>query len=281
MVTKLTRFVTMLPVQIFLIIIALLWLLPTVGLLVQSLRTAADISNSGWWTALFDLRSLSFDNYVRLLNNEAMTRSFWNTFLITIPSSVLVVSIASSAAYALTWMRFWGRDAIFLVIVGLLVVPVQLALIPLAQLYGALGIFGSIIGVVLFHLAFGLPFAVFLLRNFFIGIPAELLDSARVDGAGHRTLFLRIILPLAFPGLASLAIFQFLWVWNDLLVALVFARPSVAPLTAAILQQTRNFGQNVDVIAPGAFLQMLIPLIVFFAFQRYFVQGLMGGSVKG
>lgn len=281
MTARLLRIVSSTPVHVFLVVVALLWLIPTFGLLVQSLRPAALISGSGWWTSLFDVRLLTLENYSRLLESSAMVRSFWNTFFITLPSTFLVLTIASAAAYALTWIEFRGRDVIFLVLVGLLVVPIQVALIPLAQLYGRVGIFGSILGVVLFHVAFGLPFAIFLLRNFFIGIPREVLDSARVDGAGHATIFGRIILPLALPGLASLAIFQFLWVWNDLLIALVFAHPNAAPLTAAILRQTRNFGQNVDVIAPGAFLQMLVPLLVFFAFQRYFVAGIMGGSVKG
>ena len=281
MTARVRRLVLRAPFHLLLVVIALLWLTPVAALLVQSLRPAADISNSGWWTALARPRSLTFGNYLDLLDNPAMVRSFWNTFAITLPATIGVVTIASMAAYAFTWLRFRGRDVLFLIVVGLLVVPGQVALIPLAKLFGALGVFGSVPAVVLFHIAFGLPFAIFLLRNFFVGIPSEMLDSARVDGAGHATIFARIILPLAMPGLASLAIFQFLWVWNDLLVALVFARPSNAPLTAAILQQTRNFGQNVDVIAPGAFLQMLVPLIVFFAFQRYFVTGIMGGSVKG
>ncbi|MFA5595884.1 MAG: carbohydrate ABC transporter permease, partial [Trueperaceae bacterium] len=163
----------------------------------------------------------------------------------------------------------------------LLVVPLQLALIPLARLFGDIGLFGTVPGVVLFHVGFGLPFAIFLLRNFFVGVPRELFESARVDGANDFVIFMRILIPLALPAIASLTIFQFLWVWNDLLVAMVFADPAAAPLTAAIQRQTRAFGQNVDVIAPGAFLQMVVPLIVFFAFQRYFVQGILGGAVKG
>lgn len=272
---------TQAPVQIILVVIALIWLTPVVALLTQSLRPAADITNSGWWTALVRPAAFTFANYADLLDNPLMIDGFWNTVLITLPTTALVVIVASMAAYAFAWLSFPGRDVGFLLVVGLLVVPLQVALIPIARLFGAVGIFGSIPGVILFHAAFGLPFAIFLLRNFFVGIPPEMLDSARVDGAGHFTIFFRIVMPLAFPGIASLAIFQFMWVWNDLLIALVFAGPGNAPLTAAILQQTRNFSQNVDVIAPGAFLQMLVPLIVFFAFQRYFVAGIMGGSVKG
>lgn len=278
---RLTRFLSQTPVIIILTVIALLWFMPILGLLVQSLRPAGDVASSGWWTALLQPTQLVLDNYTALIQNPAMVRSFWNTFYITLPSTLLVTMLAALAAYAFAWLRFPGRDALFLVVVGLLVVPVQLALIPLARLFGDLGLFGTIPGVILFHTGFGLPFAIFLLRNFFIGVPRELLDSAKVDGANEFVTFTRIILPLAAPALASLAIFQFMWVWNDLLVALIFADPTVAPLTAAIQRQTRNFGQNVDVIAPGAFLQMLVPLIVFFAFQRYFVSGIMGGSVKG
>lgn len=281
MIRRLTRAFEQGPLNIVLALVALVWLTPIVALMAQSLRSAADISSSGWWTVFLRPRSLTFGNYLDLLDNPVMVQGFWNTVMITLPATFGVVLIGALAAYAFCWLRFRGRDTMFLVVVGLLVVPLQVSLIPLARLFGAIGLFGSLGGVVLFHIAFGLPFAIFLLRNFFIGIPAELLDSARVDGAGHLTIFGRIIIPLALPGIASLAIFQFMWVWNDLLVALVFARPSNAPLTAAILQQTRNFGQNVDVIAPGAFLQMVVPLLVFFMFQRYFVTGIMGGSVKG
>ena len=207
-------------------------------------------------------------------------QSFWNTVLITVPTTVLVVLIAALAAYAFAWVDFPGRDAAFLVVVALLVVPIQVALIPVARMYGDIGIYGDILGVVLFHVAFGLPFAIFLLRNFFVGIPRDLLEAARMDGAGELTIFLRVVLPLGLPAIASLAIFQFLWVWNDMLVALVFARPESAPLTIAIREQTRQFGSNLDVIAPGAFLSMIVPLVVFFAFQRYFVQGVLAGSVK-
>ena len=279
--TRVTRFLSGGAMQILLIAIALFWLLPVFVLFIQSLRTSGDIANSGWWTALGNPSSLIIDNYQALLANPDITRAFWNTVYITVPSTILVVLIAAGAAYALSWIKFPGRDALLLLVVGLLVVPLQIALIPLARLFGDIGLFGTIPGVVLFHVGFGLPFAIFLLRNFFVGVPRELFESARVDGASDFTIFMRILVPLALPAIASLTIFQFLWVWNDLLVAMVFADPATAPLTAAIQRQTRAFGQNVDVIAPGAFLQMVVPLIVFFAFQRYFVQGILGGAVKG
>lgn len=199
---------------------------------------------------------------------------------IAVPATVLVVALGSFAGYAFAWLEFPGRDWLFLVVVGLLVVPVQVALIPVSELFGAIGLFETTAGVVLFHTAFGLPFAVFLLRNFFAEIPRELLEAARLDGAGELRLFARVVLPLGAPAIASLAIFQFLWVWNDMLVALVFADSAHPPVTVALQQQVRQFGNNIDVLAPGAFLSMVVPLVVFFAFQRQFVTGVMAGAVK-
>lgn len=268
------------PINLVLIAIATFWLIPTFGLFVSSLRTNADNATTGWWTALTKPSELTFENYRSLLDNSRITDSFWNTVFITAPATILVVVIAALAAYAFAWMRFPGRDWLFLLVIALLVVPLQVALIPVADLYGKLNIFGDIIGVVLFHVAFGLPFAVFLLRNFFVGIPRELLEAARIDGAGELRIFFRVVMPIALPAIASLAIFQFLWTWNDLLVGLVFAGSDNAPLTVAIREQMRQFGTNIDVIAPGAFLSMIVPLVVFFGFQRYFVQGILAGAEK-
>jgi alpha-glucoside transport system permease protein len=261
-------------------VVAVLWLIPTVGLFVQSLRTGADIGQSGWWTALANPRTLTLNSYIRLLNEPTMLRALKNTFIITIPSTILVVGVAALAAYALAWIPFKGREALFLVIVGLQVVPTQMAFIPAAQIFRFMGIFGTVQGVICFHLAFGLPFAIFLLRNFLGNMPKALLEAAQIDGAGHLVLFLRVLLPLTVPAIASLSIFQFLWVWNDMMIALIFAEPVNAPLTTAIYSQMRNFASNVDVIAPGAFLQMVVPLIIFFVFQRQLVQGILGGSIK-
>lgn len=280
LVARLIRIAGKGPVQVALVVLALLWLVPTFGLFVASLRSASDNAQSGWWTAFAEPAQITLDNYRNLLDNPDMTGAFWNTVAITVPTTLLVVLIASLAAYAFAWGRFPGRDAMFLVVVGLLVVPIQVGLIPVARLYGELGIFGSIVGVVLFHVGFGLPFAIFLLRNFFVGIPRELLEASRIDGASEWTIFSRVVLPLGTPAIASLAIFQFLWVWNDLLVALVFSNASTRPLTVTIREQMRAFGSNINVIAPAAFLSLLVPLIVFFAFQRYFVQGLLAGSQK-
>jgi alpha-glucoside transport system permease protein len=267
-------------VLVILLVIGVIWLVPTFGLLVASLRPESDNVSSGWWTVFTNPSQLTFQNYRNLFDNNTIVDAFFNTIYITVPATLLVVLVASLAGYAFAWMDFWGRDWLFLIVIGLLVVPVQVGLIPIARLYGDIGIFGTILGVVLFHVAFGLPFAIFLLRNYFAGIPRDLLEAARMDGGTEFTIFRRVILPLGLPAIASLTIFQFLWVWNDLLVALVFADRNSQPLTVALQQQTRQFGSNFDVLAPGAFVSLIVPLIVFFSFQRYFVQGVLAGSVK-
>ncbi len=269
-----------LPLQLAMAVVGVLWLVPTVGLLFTALRPRALFATSGWWQALTKPSQLTLENFRRIVEDDRFVTSLWNTVLITVPSAVGVVLLGALAAYAFAWIDFRGRETVFLVVVGLLVVPLQMALIPVARLYGDLGIFGSILGVVLFHIAFGLPFAVFLLRNFFASIPRDLTEAARLDGASELRIFGRIMLPLGLPAIASLAIFQFLWVWNDLLVALVFARTSTAPITVAIQQQLRLFGGNIDIISAASFVSMIVPLVVFFAFQRYFTAGLLAGSVK-
>ncbi|WP_405624021.1 carbohydrate ABC transporter permease [Streptomyces sp. NBC_00076] len=266
--------------RVFLILVAVFWLVPTFGLLVSSFREPTDIASSGWWKVFTAPSQLTAKSYQTLLENDAITSSLFNTVWITVPATLLVVLIGAMGGYAFAWMDFKGRDWWFLVVVALLVVPVQVALIPLSDLFGKIGIFGEIIGVVLFHVGFGLPFAIFLLRNFFAEIPRELLEAARLDGAGEVRLFATVVLPLAAPALASLGIFQFLWVWNDMLVALVFSNSESQPLTVALQQQVRQFGSNIEVLAPGAFISMVIPLAVFFAFQRQFVSGVMAGAVK-
>ncbi|MFJ4688315.1 carbohydrate ABC transporter permease [Streptomyces sp. NPDC088789] len=267
-------------VRVVLIVVGLFWLVPTIGLLLSSLRSPQDMADSGWWQVLTEPSRLTFESYETLLENDDITGGLLNTAYITVPATVLVVVIGSLAGYAFAWMEFPGRDWWFLGVVGLLVVPVQVALIPIAELFGTIGLFGSVFGVILFHVGFGLPFAVFLLRNFFAEIPRELLEAARLDGAGELRLFATVVLPLGGPAIASLGIFQFLWVWNDMLVALVFADADNQPITVALQTQVRQFGNNIDVLAPGAFISMVIPLVVFFAFQRQFVSGVMAGAVK-
>ncbi|MDX2826970.1 carbohydrate ABC transporter permease [Streptomyces ipomoeae] len=266
--------------RVFLLLVALFWLVPTFGLLVSSFRDPTDISTSGWWKVFSTPAQLTTKSYESLLANDDITNALFNTVWITVPATLLVILIGAMAGYAFAWMDFKGRDWWFMVVVGLLVVPVQVALIPLSGLFRDLGIFGDITGVVLFHVGFGLPFAIFLLRNFFAEIPRELLEAARLDGAGEIRLFATVVLPLAAPALASLGIFQFLWVWNDMLVALVFSSSDSQPLTVALQQQVRQFGSNIEILAPGAFISMVIPLAVFFAFQRQFVSGVMAGAVK-
>ncbi|MFC8142324.1 carbohydrate ABC transporter permease [Streptomyces paradoxus] len=266
--------------RVFLIVVGLFWLVPTIGLLLSSLRAPEDISASGWWKVFTEPSQITFDSYAKLLENDDITSSLLNTVWITVPATLLVVIIGSLAGYAFAWMEFPGRDWWFLGVVGLLVVPVQVALIPIAELFGNIGVFGSVLGVVLFHVGFGLPFAVFLLRNFFAEIPRELLEAARLDGAGELRLFFRVVMPLGGPAIAALGIFQFLWVWNDMLVALIFSDSGSQPITVALQTQVRQFGNNIDVLAPGAFISMVVPLAVFFAFQRQFVSGVMAGAVK-
>ncbi|MFJ7956375.1 carbohydrate ABC transporter permease [Streptomyces sp. NPDC096319] len=267
-------------VQALLALVALVWITPLAGLLLSSLRSERDNASDGWWTSLSDPSGLSADNYRALLRDSGLVSAFWNTVLISVPTTVLVVVIAALAGYAFAWLSFPGRDALFLVVVGLLVVPVQIGLLPVARLFGAVGLFGTVAGVILFHVAYGLPFAVFLLRNYFAEIPREMLEAARLDGGSEWRIFLGLILPLGRPAIASLAIFQFLWVWNDMLVALLFADSESQPLTVALQSQMRQFGSNIGVLAPGAFLSLVVPLVVFFAFQKHFVQGVMAGSVK-
>jgi alpha-glucoside transport system permease protein len=267
-------------VQVVLLVIAVVWLVPTLGLFVASLRSQQDDNSSGWWHIFSAPSQLTFKAYSDLLGKPDFVDSFWNTVLIAVPATLLVVAIASLAGYAFAWMEFPGRDWLFLIVVALLVVPVQVGLIPVAKLYGAIGIFGSIPSVVAFHVAFGLPFAIFLLRNFFAGIPRDLLEAARMDGGKEWTIFVKVIFPLGGPAIASLAIFQFLWVWNDMLVSLVFANTGSQPMTKFLQSQMRQFTGNIDILAPGAFLSLIVPLVVFFAFQRFFVQGVLAGSVK-
>lgn len=267
------------PLNVFLILVGLFWLVPSFGLLISSFREPADYAESGWWTVLSEPAALTLNGYKDLIGNESMMQGLLNTVKIAVPSSILVVVIAALAAYAFAWVGFRGRDGLFLLVVALLVVPLQMALIPASRLFNVTGIFGTIWAVIAFHIAFGLPFAIFLLRNFFAGIPKDLLEAARIDGASEWQIFSRLILPLGMPAIASLFIFQFLWTWNDLLVGLTFGGES-SPLTVLIRQEMRQYGTNIDTIAPGAMLLMIVPLAVFFAFQRYFVQGLLAGAVK-
>jgi alpha-glucoside transport system permease protein len=268
------------PIHIALVIVGLVWLLPTIGLLVTSFRPRGDIQGTGWWETIGSLR-FTLENYQQVLGAAGMGQAFINNLIIAIPSTLLPLTIASLAAYAFSWIKFPFRDAIFLLMVALLLVPAQVAFLPILQLFRPLGLTTGYIGIWLVHTAFALPFGIFLLRNFFITLPRDLIEAARIDGAGDIQIFRTVVVPLSVPAIAAYGIFQFLWVWNDLLMALVFVQdPAKFPMTRAVQNLLSQYGTEWHLLAAGAFLLMVVPLIVFFSLQRYFVQGLLAGSVK-
>jgi alpha-glucoside transport system permease protein len=276
---RIARAVARGPLNILLAAVGVLWLVPTVGLFITSILPLSALAGSGWWQIFTHPSVATWSNYDTLFHNSGLLTALKTTAYIAVGNTVLVVVIGAMAGYAVAWLDFPGRDWAFVGVIGLLVVPLQMALIPMFRLYDTVGLFDTWYGIALFHTAFGLPFAIFLLRNFFVGLPKDILESARIDGASEIRIFVRLILPLGLPAIASLAIFQFLWTWNDLLVALTFGQ-STTPITVFIASQLREFGSSLDIIAPASFISLVIPLAVFFAFQRYFVQGLLAGSVK-
>ena len=268
------------PIHIALGLIALIWLAPTIGLLVTSFRPRSDIQATGWWETLSTLR-FTTENYSAVLNAQGLLGSFVNNIIISIPSTLLPLTIASMAAYAFSWVKFPFRDSLFLLVVALLMIPTQVAFIPVLNLFKPLGWTQGYIAIWLVHTAFALPFGIFLLRNFFITLPRDLIEAARIDGAGDIGIFRTIVVPLSVPAIAAYGIFQFLWVWNDLLMALVFVQKNTNfPMTLAIQNLLSQYGTEWHLLAAGAFLLMIVPLIVFFSLQRYFVQGLLAGSIK-
>ena len=268
------------PVHITLAIIALVWLAPTVGLLITSFRPRTDIQASGWWDTIFTLR-FTLVNYQQVLNAQGMGQAFLNSVFISVPSTLLPLLICSLAAYAFSWLRFPFRDGLFLAVVALMMVPVQVAFIPLLQLFRPFQLTVGYWGIWLAHTAFALPFGIFLLRNFFITLPRDLIEAARIDGASDIGIFRTIVVPLSVPAIAAYGIFQFLWVWNDLLMSLVFINNSANyPMTIQLQNLLGQYGTEWHLLAAGAFLLMAVPLLVFFSLQRYFVQGLLAGSVK-
>ena len=285
-----------------LLILVLIWTLPTFGLLVSSFRSADKVRTTGWWTVFSSIEEgespFTLRNYREVLAGEDienadgtvieasgdnLSRSFLNSLAVAVPATLIPILIAAFAAYAFAWMNFPGRKFMFIIVVGLLVVPLQTALIPILKDYVALELVGTYLAVWLAHTGFGLPLATYLLFNYIAGLPREIMESAFVDGASHFTVFTRLVLPLSVPALASFAIFQFLWVWNDLLVALVFigSKPDVAVLTQALQEMVGSRGQDWHLLTAGAFITMILPLVVFFSLQRFFVRGLLAGSVKG
>lgn len=268
--------------HVVLVAISLIWLLPTVGLLISSLRPARLISSSGWWTAFATPFQFTLQNYAQVLTQTNMARSFLNSLLIAIPSTVMPILIAAFAAYAFAWIKFPGRNALFLVLVGLIVVPLQVTLIPVLRLFNTLGLTGTLPAVWIAHTAYGLPFATYLLRNFIGDLPGEMMESAGLDGATHAQIFFSLVIPTSIPAIASLAIYQFMWVWNDLLIALIYlgGTPQVAPMTVTIANLVNSYGAGWEYLTSAAFISMLLPLIVFFSLQKYYVKGILTGSVK-
>jgi alpha-glucoside transport system permease protein len=283
-----------------LLLLVLIWTVPTLGLLVSSFRPRDEVNSSGWWTVVQNPTELTVDNYRQVLlgkdvsfvdsegnvveaSGDNLGRAFLNSLTVTIPATVIPILIAAFAAYGFAWMKFPGRRVFFIMVVALLVVPLQIALIPILRDYTRLDLNGTFLAIWLGHTGFGLPLAVYLLYNYISTLPRDILESAFIDGASPFTIFVRLILPLSVPALASFAIFQFLWVWNDLLVALVFigSKPEVAVMTQALQEMVGSRGQDWHLLTAGAFITMLLPLLVFFSLQRFFVRGLLAGSVKG
>jgi alpha-glucoside transport system permease protein len=279
---RLARIVSRSPVHIILGLIALIWLVPSIGLLITSFRPGADMRASGWWTVLFEPR-FTLANYERVITDQGMGQAFLNSVYITLPSTILPLIIASMAAYALAWVKFPFRDTTFLIIVGMLIVPVQIGFIPLvvAMRESGLPLLTTYGGLWLAHTAFALPFGIFLLRNFFITLPKDLIEAARIDGASNIGIFRTIVVPLSVPAIAAYGIFQFLWVWNDLLMALIYVqRNALQPMTFQVTTLLGTYATEWSLLSAAAFLIMIVPLVVFISLQRFFVQGLLAGSVK-
>jgi alpha-glucoside transport system permease protein len=277
---RIVRFLNKTPIHIALGIVALIWLAPTIGLFVTSFRPRSDIQVTGWWESFLQFR-YTLSNYAEVLSGQGMLQAFVNTLLIAVPSTLIPLVLASMAAYAFSWLHFPFRDGLFLLVVALLMIPVQVAFIPLLKLFAPTGLLNSYGAIWLTHTAFALPFGIFLLRNFFITLPRDLIEAARIDGSTTIGIFRTIVVPLSVPAIAAYGIFQFLWVWNDLLMALVFVQDGKAwPMTKAIQNLLSQYGTEWHLLAAGAFILMAVPLLVFFSLQRYFVQGLLAGSVK-
>ncbi|NOY09788.1 MAG: carbohydrate ABC transporter permease [Spirochaetes bacterium] len=267
--------------HVFLLFLGLIWIIPSFGLFVTSWRSRAEIAASGWWTA-FGRGKFTVSNYAEVFLAQGFFHNFINSIIITIPSVIFPILIAGFAAYAFECLRFKGGNALFLAIIALLVIPLQTTWVPVLRMYRFLNLSGSWLTIWLAHTAYGLPFAIFLLKNFFADIPKDLFSSAKIDGCSNLGILFRIVLPISTPAIASLGIFQFVWTWNDLMNALVFlADPKKYPLTVAIQNLLGQYGSEWNLLSAGAFIAMFIPLMVFFSLQRFFVKGITAGSIKG
>lgn len=272
--------------SIVIIIIAILWLIPTLGLFISSFRTPHAVMSSGWWkifSNITNFRQFTIDNYINTIANYGLARALLNSLIITIPSTVLPIFIASLAAFAFVLMKFPCKRILFMIVIGLLVVPIQTTMVPILRIYNNLRLAGAFPGLWLVHTGYGLPLAIYMLYNFFGMIPKELFEAAYVEGANSFTIYWRILIPLSMPAIASLTVFQFLWVWNDLLIGLIYlgGNEQVAPLTVKVSNMVNSLGQNWHLLTSAAFISMIMPLIIFFLFQRYFERGILVGAIKG
>lgn len=286
MTKKLAALLPRCSLHLVVVAIAVIWMLPTFGLLVTSFRPAHDVATTGWWKVFqtpFDFTQFSLDNYRNVISQQGLGHAFVNSLIIAVPATILPVILASFAAYAFAWMNFPGRDSMFMVVVGLLVVPLQMTFVPILRIFNHVHLSGTFLGIWLVHTGYGMPLAIYLLHNFIAGLPAELFDSATIDGASPLQCFFRVVIPLSLPAIASLVIFQFLWVWNDLLVALIYlgGAPDVAPITLKVANLVGSRGQDWELLTAAAFISMVLPLALFFSMQRYFVRGILAGSIKG
>ncbi|MDJ0509864.1 MAG: carbohydrate ABC transporter permease [Crocosphaera sp.] len=273
------------PIHITIVIIAFIWTLPTMGLFISSFRQRDAMLSSGWWSIFqhpFEITQYHLGNYLDVLQSQGMGQAFLNSLTISIPATIIPIAIATFAAYGFAWMEFPGRQFLFIIVVCLLVVPLQTTLIPILRAYRDLGLTNTFLGVWLAHTGYGLPLGIYLLRNYIGALPRDLIEAAKVDGASHLKIFTQLIVPLSMPAIASFAVFQFLWVWNDLLIALVYlgGTNDVAPVTIQLSNMVGSRGQDWYLLTAGAFISMTVPLMVFFALQRYFVRGILAGSVK-